>query len=135
MADDSEDNRFLILSYLNMVGASIDIAVEDGEIAVNFGFKFRANKYDVVLMDAEMPVMDGFTATRNIRQFEKETGASVHARSRPDRACFRGCPGREVVCRRLRVTELPTQASNPQSRPHGGSCRYNTRPADETPAA
>ncbi len=72
MADDSEDNRFLIVSYLNTVGAAIDIA-ENGEIAVRM---FRANKYDVVLMDAEMPVMDGFTATRNIRQFEKETGAA-----------------------------------------------------------
>jgi signal transduction histidine kinase/CheY-like chemotaxis protein len=73
MADDSEDNRFLILSYLNKTGSAIDIA-EDGEIAVSL---FRSNKYDVVLMDAEMPVMDGFTATRNIRLFEAETGAAA----------------------------------------------------------
>jgi signal transduction histidine kinase/ActR/RegA family two-component response regulator len=72
MADDSDDNRFLIVSYLNKTGSEIDIAL-DGEVAVRL---FRGKAYDVVLMDAEMPVMDGFTATRNIRQFEKETGAA-----------------------------------------------------------
>jgi signal transduction histidine kinase/CheY-like chemotaxis protein/HPt (histidine-containing phosphotransfer) domain-containing protein len=72
MADDSEDNRFLIVSYLKGTGAAIDIA-EDGEVAVRL---FRSKPYDVVLMDAEMPVMDGFTATKNIREYEKNTGAA-----------------------------------------------------------
>ncbi len=71
LADDSEDNRFLILSYLNKANAGIDIA-ENGEIAARM---FRSSHYDLVLMDVEMPVMDGYAATQEIRRFERETGA------------------------------------------------------------
>jgi len=70
LADDAEDNRFLILSYLKEARCSIEIA-ENGEIAVQ---KFGGGHYDMVLMDVEMPVMDGYTATRNIRQIEQESG-------------------------------------------------------------
>jgi CheY-like chemotaxis protein len=70
LADDSEDNRYLILSYLKHSQAAIDIA-GNGEIAVR---KFKAGKYDVVLMDVEMPVMDGTQATKEIRRHEAETG-------------------------------------------------------------
>jgi signal transduction histidine kinase/CheY-like chemotaxis protein len=75
LADDSEDNRYLILSYLKGARASIDIA-ENGEIAARM---FRAGKYDIVLMDVEMPVMDGYQATRAVRQFEAETQAQPTA--------------------------------------------------------
>lgn len=71
LADDSEDNRFLILSYLNQAQASIDVA-ENGEIAARM---FRPGRYDLVLMDVEMPVMDGYAATQEIRRFERDTGA------------------------------------------------------------
>lgn len=71
LADDSEDNRFLILSYLRGAGPAIEIA-ENGEIALRM---FQAGHYDVVLMDVEMPVMDGSTATREIRNWEQATGA------------------------------------------------------------
>jgi len=68
MADDTEDNRFLILSYLRDAPCSVDIA-ENGQFAVE---KFRSGQYDLVLMDVEMPVMDGYAATRAIRAFERE---------------------------------------------------------------
>jgi signal transduction histidine kinase/CheY-like chemotaxis protein len=68
LADDSEDNRFLVTSYLNGLRCAIDQA-GDGAEALGL---FERNRYDVVLMDGEMPVMDGFTATREIRLFEKE---------------------------------------------------------------
>ncbi|HEX4274717.1 MAG TPA: ATP-binding protein [Bryobacteraceae bacterium] len=71
LADDSEDNRYLILSYLKRSQAVVEIA-ENGEIAAR---KFREGDYDVVLMDVEMPVMDGSQATAAIRAQEKETGA------------------------------------------------------------
>ena len=73
LADDSADNRFLVLSYLKRTGSLIDIA-ENGAIAVEM---FRVKRYDVVLMDVEMPVMDGYTATRAIRALESETGAAA----------------------------------------------------------
>jgi signal transduction histidine kinase/CheY-like chemotaxis protein/HPt (histidine-containing phosphotransfer) domain-containing protein len=66
LVDDSDDNRFLVASYLKRIECSID-AAENGADAVGL---FKANRYDVVLMDGEMPVMDGYTATREIRQFE-----------------------------------------------------------------
>ena len=73
LAEDTEDNRFLLLSYLRDVPCSIDIA-ENGQMAVE---KFRSGQYDLVLMDIEMPVMDGYAATRAMRAFERESGNGV----------------------------------------------------------
>ena len=73
LADDSDDNRTLILAYLRRTGSSIDVA-ENGAVALGL---FRGKQYDVVLMDIEMPVMDGYTATRAIRAAEQETGAAA----------------------------------------------------------
>jgi CheY-like chemotaxis protein/HPt (histidine-containing phosphotransfer) domain-containing protein len=72
VADDSEDNVFLIESYLRHSGCSIDVA-ENGEIAVQ---KFRSGQYDLVLMDLQMPVMDGYVATQRIRKWEREHQAT-----------------------------------------------------------
>ncbi len=71
LVEDSADNRVLVLSYLRETRCQVDVA-ENGQIALE---KFIAGHYDLVLMDVEMPVMDGFAATRAIRQWE-----SVHAR-------------------------------------------------------
>ena len=73
LADDSEDNRFLILSYLKRTESSVDIA-ENGAIAAEL---FRDGTYDVILMDVEMPVMDGYMATRAIREQERASGAAA----------------------------------------------------------
>ena len=70
LVEDSKDNRLLIQSYLKKTPYQIDIA-ENGEIA--FG-KFTSGKYDLVLMDMQMPVMDGYTATREIRKWEGNKG-------------------------------------------------------------
>jgi len=69
-ADDAEDNRMLILSHLKKYPFSVDTAV-NGEDAL---LKFRAGKYDLVLMDIQMPVLDGYDATAAIRALEKENG-------------------------------------------------------------
>jgi signal transduction histidine kinase/DNA-binding response OmpR family regulator len=72
VADDSEDNRFLVKAYLNGIECSLDFA-ENGAEAVEL---FRRNRYDIVLMDGEMPVMDGITAVREIRRIE--SGNPLH---------------------------------------------------------
>ena len=70
LVEDSPDNRLLILSYLKTFPYVIDIA-EHGQVAVD---KFQQNRYDLVLMDVQMPVMDGHSATRAIRRWEQEQG-------------------------------------------------------------
>jgi CheY-like chemotaxis protein len=70
LAEDSSDNRLLIQSYFKKTLHHLDIA-DNGVIAVA---KFRARNYDLVLMDMQMPVKDGYAATRAIRQWERDHG-------------------------------------------------------------
>jgi two-component system, sensor histidine kinase and response regulator len=71
LADDSLDNRLLIRAYLGKTGYKLDEA-ENGQVAVD---KLLSGHYDLVLMDIQMPVMDGFSAVRRIRQWERENDA------------------------------------------------------------
>ena len=63
LAEDNKDNQSLISLYLAKLGAKTDIA-DNGLEAVNR----ISNKYDIVLMDIHMPVMDGFDALKKIRE-------------------------------------------------------------------
>ncbi len=69
LADDSADNRMLIQAYLRKTPYQLDQA-EDGERAIELVF---SGVYDLVLMDIQMPVMDGYTAVRKIREWEATT--------------------------------------------------------------
>jgi two-component system, sensor histidine kinase and response regulator len=69
MADDSPDNRLLIRSYLRKTPYRLDEA-NDGKVATEMTF---AGDYDLILMDIQMPEMDGYTAVRNIRAWENRT--------------------------------------------------------------
>ncbi|MFI5353550.1 MAG: response regulator [Candidatus Binatales bacterium] len=68
LAEDSRDNTMLIELFLRNTRYHLDTA-ENGEVAVA---KFRAGDYDAVLMDINMPVMDGYAALREIRNWERE---------------------------------------------------------------
>jgi PAS domain S-box-containing protein len=70
MAEDSPDNCTIALAYLEDTPYQVDIA-ETGLIACEM---FKAGHYDLVLMDRQMPVMDGLTATRTLRAWEKTHG-------------------------------------------------------------
>ena len=72
LAEDSQDNVLLIEAYLKASGYSADVA-RNGQAALE---KFISGTYDVVLMDVQMPIMDGYSATRRIRQWETENGAA-----------------------------------------------------------
>jgi CheY-like chemotaxis protein/HPt (histidine-containing phosphotransfer) domain-containing protein len=72
LADDSDDNIYVIRAYLRQPGVALDV-VKNGQEALD---AFKQRDYDVVLMDMEMPVMDGYTATRGIREWENTQGRS-----------------------------------------------------------
>jgi two-component system sensor histidine kinase/response regulator len=68
LVEDNEQNRMLIQTFLKKTPYTLDTA-ENGKIAVE---KFKADQYNLVLMDIEMQVMDGYTATTKIRKWEAE---------------------------------------------------------------
>ena len=64
LAEDNEINREVALELLHGVSLAVD-AAEDGRMALEMA---RTGHYDLVLMDVQMPVMDGLEATRLMRQ-------------------------------------------------------------------
>ncbi len=72
LADDSPDNRLLIRAYTKKTPYVLT-EVENGQIAVE---RFVDGSYDLVLMDIQMPVLDGYSAVRAIRKWELERGSA-----------------------------------------------------------
>ena len=68
LAEDNIINQKVAATILKKMGHEIDIAA-DGLIALE---KFQSNTYDIILMDMQMPQMDGLESTVLIREFEKE---------------------------------------------------------------
>jgi len=70
LVEDNPENVILLRAYLHNASLSLHFA-SNGLEAVK---KRKRNNYDLVLMDVQMPVMDGHTATREIRAWEKAQG-------------------------------------------------------------
>ena len=96
LVDDNQDNRMLIRAYLKKTSFEIDEA-ENGQVAVDM---VQKKNYDLVFMDIQMPVMDGYAASRTIREFEAVHGNSqtpiialtAHAtRDEIDKCLVAGC--------------------------------------------
>ena len=76
LVEDNMINMEIAKEILSTTGADIDTA-ENGALAVE---KFKAskeNEYSLILMDVQMPVMDGYEATRNIRSLERSDAGTV----------------------------------------------------------
>ncbi len=71
VAEDSPDNRLLISAYLRRSPCKLDFAV-NGQEALEM---LTHHRYDLVLMDMQMPVMDGYASTRAIREWERDHDA------------------------------------------------------------
>ncbi|MCF0222469.1 MAG: response regulator [Fibrobacter sp.] len=76
LVEDNEMNRMIVLHLLRETHVEIDVA-ENGKIACQKVEENVPGYYDVVLMDIQMPVMDGYTATRNIRDMENPLRANI----------------------------------------------------------
>ncbi len=69
IVDDSEDNLEIIKLFLNSYGGETDVA-SDGYEALE---KLRMNTYDIILMDIEMPNMNGFQLIKELKRLKNQT--------------------------------------------------------------
>lgn len=76
LAEDNEINAMIAVEILQEMGAEVEVA-ENGEVAVERFFAQPVGHYDFILMDVQMPVMDGRTATRHIRALNREDAKTI----------------------------------------------------------
>lgn len=75
-AEDNEINAEILREILSMVGADCEI-VENGQLAVARFAHAAEREFDAILMDVQMPVMNGYDATRAIRALERNDARDI----------------------------------------------------------
>ncbi len=96
LAEDGPDNQRLISFILKKAGAEVELA-ENGQIAHDeaLAARTRGTPFDLILMDMQMPVMDGYTATSKLRKADYDApiiALTAHAMAEDRRKCLdAGC--------------------------------------------
>ena len=75
-AEDNEINAEILTELLEIEGASCEI-VENGQLAVERFIAAKENEFDAILMDVQMPVMNGYEATVKIRALDREDAKNI----------------------------------------------------------
>ncbi len=142
VAEDNPVNQKLVTEVLRIFGCEFTL-VENGRQAVS---KFRGNRFDMILMDCQMPEMDGFQATRAIRSLEREAGAesgviivalTANAR-REDRDRCLACGMNDYLSKPFTMVQLKDIIFKWHSAAKGSgdaSDDPHASPADESPEA
>ena len=85
LVEDNIDNQNLVLRMLEKADYAVDVA-DNGQLALK---SVKQQSYDLILMDVQMPVMDGFEASTAIRKWEHDTHHDRIPIIAPDRPCDR----------------------------------------------
>ena len=94
LVDDFQDTREMLRRMLEMSGCRV-VEAANGQEAIEFAQRERP---DLVLMDLNMPVLDGFTATLRIREYEQTRDVPVVAVTAYDTAEFRAAANAVGCC-------------------------------------
>ncbi|QVL33918.1 response regulator [Telmatocola sphagniphila] len=93
LAEDNPDNQKIICFFLRQASLFVEV-VDTGEKAIQAALK---GDFDFILMDMQMPQMDGYTATRTLRQrghLKPIIALTAHSRSSAEKKCLEsGCDG------------------------------------------
>ncbi|MFK7770271.1 MAG: response regulator [Mariniblastus sp.] len=108
LAEDNAINQKLAIALLEKVGHEVKLA-HNGREAIEL---YRANQFDLILMDVQMPDIDGFEATYEIRKIQTETGLRIpiialtaHASGADRKRCLAGGMD-EYIAKPIRANDL-----------------------------
>ena len=94
LVEDYRDTREMMKHMLELTGCRV-VEASNGQEAIELSQK---DELDLVLMDLNMPVLDGFTATLRIREYERTRDVPVVALTAFDTAEFRAAAGAVGCC-------------------------------------